>query len=136
MPPPTHNTPSIISPSLFPPLAGRVLVVTLKTADLGRARFSVTPFGGAIPGYENAHRPELAKALTTPAGERSADQVREIAAAFIHGTTPEEKLPAAYARLRDAILECRAGYAHSMVAEAVARGQDRRRPLSCRAATG
>ncbi len=103
----------------LPAQAGRVLVVTLKTADLGRARFSVTPFGGAIPGYENAHRPELAKSLATPAVERSTDQVREIAAAFIHAITPEGKLPAAYAQLRDAILECRAGYAHSMVAEAL-----------------
>lgn len=96
----------------LPAADGRVLVVTLETADLGGARFSVTPFGGAIPGHKNAHRPELAQALTTP-----ADQDREITAAFVHATTPEEKLPAGYARLRDAILECRAGYSHSMVAE-------------------
>ena len=101
----------------LPSAGGRVLVVTLKTADLGRARFSVTPFGGAIPGDENAHRPELARALATPVSDRSNEDSRETAAAFIHGTTPEEKLPAGYARLRDAILECRAGYTHSMVAE-------------------
>lgn len=101
----------------LPAAEGRVLVITLKTADLGRARFSVTPFGGAIPGYESAHRAELAQALVAPAAERDADQAREIAAAFIHVTTPEEKLPAEYVRLRDDILECRAGYAHSMVAE-------------------
>ena len=58
----------------LPAADGRVLVVTLETADLGRARFSVTPFGGAIPGYENAHRPELATALATPAGIAHADQ--------------------------------------------------------------
>ncbi len=103
----------------LPAQSGRVLVITLKTADLGRTRFSVTPFGGSIPGHENAHRPELAKALATLVGNRSADQIREISAAFIHGTIPEEKLPAEYNRLRDAILECRAGFAHSMVAEAL-----------------
>jgi hypothetical protein len=102
----------------LPAADGRVLVVTLKTADLGRARFSVTPFGGAIPGYKHAHRPELAKAITAILTGRPADSsIREITAAFIHATTPEEKLPAGYASLRDAILECRAGYTHSMVAE-------------------
>jgi hypothetical protein len=107
---PHHSVHHLAEP--LPAADGRVLVVTLKTEDLGRARFSITPFGGAIPGYKSAHRPELAKALASP-----AEQSGEIAASFIHSTTPEEKLPAGYAVLRDAILECRAGYTHSMVAE-------------------
>ncbi len=115
---------------LADPLAaepGRVLVVTLESADLGRARFSVTPFGGAIPGYENAHRSELAEALATPATSRSQSHQQEIAAAWVHGTRPEESLPEEYNRIRDAILECRAGYAHSMVAETLP--DDRRIPV-------
>jgi hypothetical protein len=102
----------------LPAEQGRTLVTTLKTSDLGRARFSITPFGGSIPGEENAHRAQLAKAFIAMQTGRPADSsVREIDAAFIHGTTPEAKLPADYARIRDAILECRAGYAHSMVVE-------------------
>ncbi len=104
----------------LPAKDGRMLVITLKTEDLGRARFSVSPFGAAIPGHETAHRPELEKAITALLTGHPADSsTREIAAAFILSTTPEEKLPAEYARLRDAILECRAGYARSMVAEAL-----------------
>jgi Protein of unknown function (DUF1553)/Protein of unknown function (DUF1549)/Planctomycete cytochrome C len=102
----------------LPAEEGRVLVVTLHTADLGRARFSFTPFGGAIPADENAHRPELADAFKAMlVGRISDSQQREILAAYILGTTPEDALPPSYARVRDAILACRAGFAHSMVAE-------------------
>jgi hypothetical protein len=96
---------------------GKVLLVTLDTKDLGRARFSITPFGGAIPGYATAHRHELAAALTTPVADRIDSQHREITAAYHHGTRPENQLADGYAALRDAILECRAGYAHSMIVE-------------------
>ena len=101
----------------LPAAAGRTLVVTLETNDLGRARFSITPFGGAIPGFEKAHRTELAAALAKPAAARSEGDRREIAAAFLLATRPEKQLPAAYIALRNAILECRAGYAHSMVVD-------------------
>ena len=101
----------------LPAAAGRVLTVTMDTHDLGRARFSVTPFGGTIPGYANAHRDSLGQALATPAAKRNDAQQREIAAAYFHGTRPENHLPDGYAALRDAILECRAGYAHSMIVE-------------------
>ncbi len=103
----------------LPAAAGRVLVVKLETEDLGRARFSVTPFGGAIPGHAMAVRSELADALAKNEGARSADDRREIAAAHILATRPESELPSAFATLRDSIRECRAGYAHSMVAEAL-----------------
>jgi hypothetical protein len=96
-----------------------VLVVTLDSADIGRVRFSVTPFGDAVPGWKLALRPETAAALTNPAASRTQSQQREIAAAFLLGTTPDSALPAGYRALRAAILECRAGYAHSMIAEAL-----------------
>lgn len=101
----------------LPAEAGRVLVITLETNDLGRARFSVTPFAGAIPGFETAHRRQLAEALVNPAATRSESDQREIAAAYFYSTLPEAERPKAYPALRDAILECRAGYAHSMVVE-------------------
>ncbi len=103
----------------LPAISGRELVVTLETADLGRARISVTPFAGAEPGHVQAHRAELAAALQPPAATRTAEQQREITAAFFHATLPESALPKEYAALSDAILECRAGYAHSMVVETV-----------------
>ncbi|MFU8893306.1 MAG: PSD1 and planctomycete cytochrome C domain-containing protein [Luteolibacter sp.] len=96
---------------------GRVLVITLETNDLGRARFSVTPFAGAIPGFETAHRRQLVEALGKTSATRSESDQREIAAAWLHGARSEKQLPAAYIALRDAILECRAGYAHSMVVD-------------------
>jgi hypothetical protein len=101
----------------LPAEQGRVLVITLDSADIGRVRFSVTPFGDAVPGWKQAMRPELAAALSTPAASRSESQQREIAAAFLLGTTPESALPADYLAVRAAILECRAGYAHSMIVE-------------------
>jgi hypothetical protein len=107
----------------LPAAAGRVLVVTLASADIGRVRFSVTPFGDAVPGWKQALRSELAAALTSPAASRSESQQREIAAAYLLGATPESALPAAYAAVREAILDCRAGYAHSMIAETLPPGK-------------
>jgi hypothetical protein len=101
----------------LPAGTARTLVITLETKDLGRARFSITPFAGAIPGFAAAHRKELADALTKTAAARSEGDRREIAAAYFHSTLPEKQLPASYPALRDAILECRAGYAHSMVVD-------------------
>jgi mono/diheme cytochrome c family protein len=111
----------------MPAAKGRVLLVTLETNDLGRARFSVTPFGGAIPGYANAHRDQLAAALATPVADRNDAYQREIAAAYFHGTRSESQLTEGYAALRDAILECRAGYAHSMIVETLP--EDKRIPV-------
>lgn len=101
----------------LPAAEGRVLQVTLASADIGKVRCSVTPFGDAVPGRENAVRDELAAAFKTPA--RSETHYRELAAAWMLATTPDAALPAAYKSLRGSILACRAGYAHSLVAQAV-----------------
>ncbi len=99
--------------------AGQVLQVTLATANLGKFRLSVTPFGDAIPGRENAPRAALTTALQTPAASRNEAQLRELAAAWIQGTRPDADLPEAYKRLRSEIIGCRAGYAHSVIAQSV-----------------
>ena len=101
----------------LPAADGRVLQVTLASADVGRVRFSITPFGDAVPGQESAVRSKLAAALkaTTP----SESSQREIAAAFIVSTTADAALPKAYLALRQSIIACRGGYAHSLVAQAV-----------------
>ncbi len=101
----------------LPAAEGRVMQVNLASADIGRVRFSVTPFGDAIPGQENALRTELIDAFK--ATERSESQRREIAAASLQGTTPDAALPETYRAIRGAIIACRAGYAHSLVAQAV-----------------
>lgn len=101
----------------LPATTGRVLRVTLASADIGRVRFSVTPFGDAVPGEEKALRQEVAEAFQ--AASRSESQQRELAAAWVLGTTPDAALPVAYQTFRKAITACRAGYAYSVVAQAV-----------------
>ncbi len=87
-------------PETQPAASGRVMQVTLASADIGKVRFSMTPFGDAIPGRDCA-----------PHGD--------LTAAWIRSTTPDAELPEDYRKLREAIIACRAGYAHSVVAQAV-----------------
>ncbi|MEO5914163.1 MAG: PSD1 and planctomycete cytochrome C domain-containing protein [Luteolibacter sp.] len=100
-----------------PSAEGRVLQVTLTSADIGRVRISITPFGDAVVGEENALRSELAAALKSAA--RSESDHRELAAAWMQGTMPDAALPDAYRKLRESIIACRGGYAYSVVAQAV-----------------
>ena len=99
-------------PQTLPAASGRVLQVKLASADIGRVRFSVTPFGDAIPGEKNALRSELTTAFKT--GESG-----ELAAAWVLATTPDAALPKAYQNIRASIIACRAGYAYSLVAQAL-----------------
>jgi hypothetical protein len=101
----------------LPAAAGRVLQVTLASADIGKVRFSITPFGDAVPGQESAIRSELAAAFKAPTPSESTR--RELAAAFVLSTTPDTALPETYRPLRASIIACRGGYAHSLVAQAV-----------------
>jgi hypothetical protein len=101
----------------LPAAEGRVLQVTLASADIGKVRFSITPFGDAVPGQEYAIRSELAAALKANTPSESAR--RELAAAFVAATTPDAALPEAYLELRKSVIACRGGYAHSLVAQAV-----------------
>ena len=96
----------------LPASNGRVLQVKLASADIGRVRFSVTPFGDAVPGQENAFRSELGNAFKT--GESG-----ELSAAWVLATMPDATLPETYRKLRESIIACRAGYAYSLVAQAV-----------------
>lgn len=98
----------------LPAAEGRVLEVTLATSDIGRVRFSISPFGDAVVGRENAVRSQLVSALNS--AEKSG---LEITAAFLQSTTPDAALPEGYRKLRDSVIACRAGFAHSVVAQAV-----------------
>ena len=97
----------------------RTLILTLAASDLGRVRFSVTPFGDAVPGQHDALRNELSDALRASASALGDSQHRELAAAWLQGTTPDAALPAAYRTIRDSIVNCRAGYAYSLVSQSL-----------------
>jgi len=101
----------------LPAAGARVLKITLASADIGKVRFSITPFGDAVPGEESAIRSELATALKAPTPSEATQ--RELAAAFVASTTPDAALPETYRVLRASIIACRGGYAHSLVAQAV-----------------
>ncbi len=84
----------------LPATAGRILQVRLASADVGRVKFSITPFGDAVPGQDSA-----------PQGE--------LAAAWVLATTPDARLPESYLAVRKSIIGCRAGYAYCVVAQAL-----------------
>ncbi len=94
---------------------GRLLEITIASANIGRLRFSITPFGDAVPGELEAIRPALLSAFAS--SEPDSRQKNEIAAAFVLSTTPDKELPEAYRKLRQEIIDCRAGYAHSLVSQ-------------------
>ncbi|MGC4017169.1 MAG: DUF1553 domain-containing protein [Luteolibacter sp.] len=73
----------------------------------------------------SALRAQLATALKVPAASLSEANRRELVAGWLQGTTPDAELPVDYRRIRDGIIACRGGYAHSMVAEALPADQVR-----------
>jgi hypothetical protein len=95
---------------------GRILQMKLASDNIGSVRLSITPFGDAVPGEANAIRPELALALKAPA-QAGGGEHRELAAAWVLANIPDKDLPAAYRNLRGEIIDCRAGFAHSVVAQ-------------------
>ncbi|MEX1048176.1 MAG: PSD1 and planctomycete cytochrome C domain-containing protein [Akkermansiaceae bacterium] len=94
----------------------RILQLKLTSDTIGSIRLSITPFGDAVPGEENAMRHELALALK-PSAQLSGDDHRELAAAWMLANLADKNLPEAYRSLRREIIDCRAGYAHSVVAQ-------------------
>lgn len=97
----------------------RILRVRLASADIGCVSIAVTPFGDSIPGREAAIPEPLAAALKTVPAKRSAQDFREIAAGWLIATTPDAMLPAAYKSIREEIIACRAGFAQSLVSQAL-----------------
>ena len=100
--------------STLPAGAGSVLTLTIASEDIGKIRVSVTPFADPIPGDPKAMRPQLASALSTDETENP-----ELTAAFLLSQTPDEKLPADYRKAREDMLATHAGFAHSMIAQAL-----------------
>ena len=101
----------------LPSTEGRFLLVTLASADIGKVRFSVTPFAGPVPGEANALTPELKAALLVADTSRSEEQRQQVAGARYLATAAYSSLSQDSQRLIAAIQDCRAGYAHSVVSQ-------------------
>jgi len=97
--------------------AGDRIVATLDSADLGSAKISTTPFAEPVPGKPAAPA-GLADALATAAGQRSAVQQAIVRGSHGLAHLPEAQLPQ-WKILRNSIRECRAGYAFSMISQAL-----------------
>lgn len=87
------------------------LVVIIASADVGRVRLSVTPFAEAIPGRPAAHE-RLRTALSASRATEDA-----VLAAYYRATTPADQVSATAKDYRRQIVECRAGYAHTLIAQ-------------------
>ncbi|MEQ8618345.1 MAG: PSD1 and planctomycete cytochrome C domain-containing protein [Lacipirellulaceae bacterium] len=94
----------------LPPTGEKQLVLKIASADVGRVRISVTPFAEAIPG-KPAVNERLRKALVT-----APDSDVVLAAAY-RATTPPDQASATAKEYRQQIIECRAGYAHTLIAQ-------------------
>jgi hypothetical protein len=103
--------------------AGDQLVVTLVSDDLGSARIATTPFAEPVPGQPAAPA-GLAEALATPAAKRSPAQEALVRGSHGLAHLPEAELPG-WKVLRNSIRECRAGYAFSMVSQALPKEKHR-----------
>jgi hypothetical protein len=100
--------------STLPAGADSVLTLTIASEDIGKIRVSITPFADPVPGDPKAMRPQLASALTSDETENP-----ELTAAFLLSKTPDDKLPAGYKAAREDLLATHAGFAHSMIAQAL-----------------
>lgn len=97
--------------------ANDFLTVTLATADLGKFRISVTPFADPIPGEEQAMSADLGNALKSVGS--GSEEEKLLVAAWVRAMAKDDALPEDFRKLREEIIACRAGYAHSVVAQAL-----------------
>ncbi len=92
------------------------LIVKLKSADIGRVRLSVTPLAEAIPGRAAADE-RFVRAIARDTGEWKSEDRECLVAAYYRATTPDEKESETCKKFRRAIVDCRAGYAHTLIAQ-------------------
>lgn len=94
------------------------LIVKLKSSDVGRVRFAVTPLAEAIPGRAAASE-RLTRALLQDANEWRPADFDCVLSAYYRATTPADQVSRTCKTYRRAIVDCRAGYSHSLIAQAV-----------------
>ena len=93
-------------------------MLTLKSADIGRVRVSVTPLGESIPGWDAASD-EFRSAIESPLHQWSDRQREMVVAAYYRATTPPDEVSATCRQYREAMIDCRAGWAHTLIAQTV-----------------
>ena len=94
------------------------LVVRLISADLGCVRLSATPLAEAIPGRAAVSK-TLALALSAePSMWRSEDKAAALAG-FYRATTPANQVSDTCKQFRHAIVACRAGHSHTLIAQSL-----------------
>ena len=94
------------------------LIVRLKSSDIGCVRLSATPLAEAIPGRP-AISARLATALERVIRKWSDDECATVVAAFYRAVTPESGLSDTCKQYREAIVDCRAGYSHTLIAQSL-----------------
>jgi len=97
------------------PGSEKFLTVSLASADIGQVRISITPFGEPVPGQTDALRSELKAAILKPVETNSKDRI----AGWAQSMMSDAEFPDSYRTIREAIIGCRAGYAHSVVSQPV-----------------
>lgn len=97
--------------------SGEELVITLKTTDLGALRVSCTPFVHTMPGETQAIHPSLLSALRQPTADASSQH--QLIAAYRQNMWSENQLTPQYRETRQAMIECRAGYAYSLISQPI-----------------
>lgn len=98
------------------------LVVRLKSADIGRVRFLATPLAEAIPGRPAVDQ-RLAEALSLPESQWRAEDIEAVSAAYYRATTPPDQVSKTGKKFRRAIVDCRAGYSHTLIAQPLPKEQ-------------
>ncbi len=92
------------------------LIVKLKSADIGRVRISVTPLAEAIPGRAAADK-RFVQAIAKKVREWQPDDRDCVVAAYYRAITPEDQESDTCKKFRREIVDCRAGYAHTLIAQ-------------------
>lgn len=92
------------------------LELTVTSSDVGRLRFSFTPLGHAIAGWEFAEE-GLSEALTASAGERSEAQSAHLIAAFDRSTKAVHEQTQANQQYRSKILDLKSGKTMTLVVQ-------------------
>lgn len=92
------------------------LVVRLKSSDVGRVKVSVTPFAEPVP-ERPAATERLIRSLAKEADKWEQDDIECLLAAYYRATTPADQVSQTCKIYRRAIVDCRAGYSHTLIAQ-------------------
>ena len=99
------------------------LMVSLRSSDVGRIRFSVSPVSRIVAGHSAANR-NLDKALSSLADSDTFDDIsipekESLKSAYYHFITPADVQSDGVKQLRNAIAECRSGLAWTMISQPI-----------------